>query len=295
MQSNLSHWYFSLLRFLGSSKRIHDMLHRKPLIDNSTNPLQLAADSKPTVEFKNVSFKYPTRPEAQVLHNVNLSMKRGKITALVGPSGGGKSTVCALLQRFYDPTEGSIYIGGTDLKDIDLNWLPRFIGTVSQEPYLFSSSIADNIAYGKPSATMDQIIDAAKKANAHDFISKFPDGYDTLCGEKGALLSGGQKQRIAMARCFILQPEIILIDEGTSALDSESEYHVQQALYEIAKGRTVLIIAHRLSTIQLADQICVVQDGTIVESGTHNDLLNNQGMYSRLVKLQQLEAQINWH
>lgn len=296
--SNLSHWYFSMLKFLGATKRVHELLNRRPLIDNKSSStggappslVELPGESEGiSIEFRGVSFSYPTRPDTIVLHNVNLSLKPGKIVALVGVSGGGKSSICNLVQRFYDPNEGTILVNGVDLRDIDLKWLSKHVGTVSQEPHLFSTSIYNNILFGRLDASTEQIIEASKAAHAHDFISEFPQGYETPCGERGSLMSGGQKQRIALARCFVQQPSVLLIDEGTSALDSESEHQVQLALTRIAKGRTVLMIAHRLSTVQMADEICVIKEGRIIERGSHEQLIHLNGTYHRLVKLQELQ------
>lgn len=261
----------------------------KYVIDSSSD-----AGLKPTsvdgeIMFDNVTFSYPTRPENNVFNGMSLTIKAGQTVALVGPSGGGKSTTVSLLERFYDPTSGSIMLDGKDLKDLNVQWLRDQIGLVSQEPVLFARSIRENIAYGLPGATDDQIVAVARAANAHDFISKFPEGYDTHVGDKGAQLSGGQKQRIAIARILLKNPKILLLDEATSALDSESEYVVQQALDDVlgSGNRTTIIIAHRLSTIRNADVIAVVKDGRIVEQGSHDELMARSGSeYSELVKAQ---------
>jgi ATP-binding cassette subfamily B (MDR/TAP) protein 1 len=241
------------------------------------------------VIFRDVSFSYPTRPDTLVFNGMNLKVPAGKTVALVGPSGSGKSTTVSMLERFYDPTAGSITLDGTDLRDINIQWLRDNIGLVSQEPILFARTIQENIAYGLPGATEEQIINVAKAANAHDFISQFPNGYATHVGDKGAQLSGGQKQRIAIARVLLKNPKILLLDEATSALDSESEYVVQEALDKLlGKGnRTTIVIAHRLSTVRNADIIAVVKDGAIVEQGTHDELLNRSGSeYAKLVAAQ---------
>ena len=240
------------------------------------------------IVFNDVSFAYPTRPEAMVFNGLSLKVKAGQTVALVGPSGSGKSTTVSLIERFYDPISGSILLDGHDLKDLNVRWLREQIGLVSQEPVLFARSIKENIAYGLPGATDEQIISVAKAANAHDFISKFPQGYDTKVGDKGSQLSGGQKQRIAIARILLKNPKILLLDEATSALDSESEFAVQQALDDVlvSGNRTTIIIAHRLSTIRNADVIAVVKDGKIVEQGSHDELMKKNSEYAKLVAAQ---------
>lgn len=207
----------------------------------------------------------------------------GKVHALVGPSGSGKSTISALIERFYSLDEGAILLDGEDISSLDPSWLRKQIAIVSQEPVLFSTSIEDNIRFGKPDATREEIENAARVANCHDFITKFPHGYDTVVGERGVQLSGGQKQRVAIARAVLKNSPVLILDEATSALDSESELAVQEALDRLMKGRTVLIIAHRLSTIKQADIIYVLKEGTLVEKGTHSDLMKLKGFYSALV------------
>ena len=216
----------------------------------------------------------------------NLKVEAGKTYALVGPSGCGKSTVIQLLQRFYDPDGGEVLVGGKDVRSLNVKWLRQHIGVVSQEPVLFDTTIAENILYGKEGATTEEVKDAAKNANAHDFISKLPDGYNTFVGEGGTQLSGGQKQRIAIARALIRDPKILLLDEATSALDTESESIVQQALDNALTGRTTIVIAHRLSTIQNADVIASIQDGRVVEMGNHLELMDKEGLYYELVTAQ---------
>ena len=235
------------------------------------------------MEFKDISFLYPTRPDVKILDGFNLNIEVGKTYALVGPSGCGKSTVIQLLQRFYDPSTGEVLVGGKDVRTLNVKWLRQHIGVVSQEPVLFDTTIAENILYGKEDATQEEVKKAAANANAHDFISKLPDGYNTMVGERGTQLSGGQKQRIAIARALISDPKILLLDEATSALDTESESIVQQALDKASTGRTTIIIAHRLSTIQNADVIASVQDGRIVEKGNHSELMDKEGLYYNLV------------
>lgn len=245
-----------------------------------------AADAKPlknvkgNVCYEDVSFHY-SDDDTPVLSHVSFEIPAGKSIALVGPSGSGKTTICSLLPRFYDVTEGRVTIDGNDVRKLTLESLRSQIGLVSQDVYLFGGSIKDNIAYGKPDATMDEILDAAKKANIHDFIMELPDKYDTFVGERGTRLSGGQKQRISIARVFLKNPPVLILDEATSALDNESERFIQKSLEELAKDRTTITIAHRLSTIRNADEILVVADCGIAERGTHEELLALDGIYAR--------------
>lgn len=245
-----------------------------------------AADAKPlknvkgNVCYEDVSFHY-SDDDTPVLSHVSFEIPAGKSIALVGPSGSGKTTICSLLLRFYDVTEGRVTIDGNDVRKLTLESLRSQIGLVSQDVYLFGGSIKDNIAYGKPDATMDEIVDAAKKANIHDFIMELPDKYDTFVGERGTRLSGGQKQRISIARVFLKNPPVLILDEATSALDNESERFIQKSLEELAKDRTTITIAHRLSTIRNADEILVVADCGIAERGTHEELLALDGIYAR--------------
>lgn len=240
---------------------------------------KLLENVKGTVEYKDVSFHY-SDDDTLVLSDVSFRIDAGKSIALVGPSGSGKTTICSLLPRFYDVTGGSIRIDGKDIRSLSLESLRNNIGLVQQDVYLFCGSIKDNISYGKPGASIEEIIDAAKKANIHDFIMSLPDGYDSYVGERGTRLSGGQKQRISIARVFLKNPPILILDEATSALDNESERWIQHSLEELAKNRTTITIAHRLSTIRNADEILVVADTGIAERGTHEELLAANGIYA---------------
>lgn len=241
----------------------------------------LVKDVGGNIEFKNVSFEYPD-DHNKVFENLSLEIKQGEKLAIVGPSGGGKTTLCNLIPRFYDITKGSITLDGKDIRKIKLKSLRQAIGIVQQDVYLFSGTVFENIAYGKPGASMEEIVEASKKAGAHEFISELKDGYHTYVGERGVKLSGGQKQRISIARVFLKNPPILILDEATSALDNESEYLVAQSLSELAKGRTTITIAHRLSTIKNSDRILVLTDEGITEEGNHTSLMEKKGMYYQL-------------
>ncbi|NXV68530.1 MDR1 protein, partial [Molothrus ater] len=268
-----------------SAQRIFQLLDRKPLIDSYSEQGEKLSHFEGNIEFRNVHFVYPTRPEVQVLQGLNVKVKKGQTLALVGSSGCGKSTSIQLLERFYDPVEGQVLADGFDTKSLHLRWLRSRLGLVSQEPILFDCSIAENIQYGDNSRVVSQeeIEEAAKAANIHAFIEKLPEKYNTRVGEKGTQLSGGQKQRIAIARALVRNPAVLLLDEATSALDTESEKIVQKALDNARQGRTCIVIAHRLSTVQTADIIVVIQNGRVVEQGTHSQLLAKEGHYYALV------------
>jgi ABC-type multidrug transport system fused ATPase/permease subunit len=276
----------SLLKAVGATERLMD-LH-----DEATEPVSLAARKehlplRGAITFQRVAFHYASRPDMSVLHEVSFHAEPGQRIALVGPSGAGKSTVASLVLRFYDPVSGRVLIDGQDAREYDLSALRDRMAIVPQEVLLFGGSIRENIAYGRPGASDAEIEAAARKANAHDFIASFPEGYKTIVGERGIQLSGGQRQRIAIARAVLKDPAILILDEATSALDSESERLVQEALEQLMKGRTSLVIAHRLSTIRDADRILVLDKGRIVESGTHEELIANaNGLYSSLSRLQ---------
>ena len=236
------------------------------------------------IEFRNVTYAYDD--DRNVLKNIDLKVEQGKTLALVGPSGGGKTTICHLIPHFYDVQSGDLLIDGKDIHDITLQSLRRNIGIVQQDIYLFNASIRDNILYGRLDATEDEVIEAAKRANIHDYIMSMEQGYDTVIGERGVRLSGGQKQRLCIARVFLKNPPILILDEATSALDNTTEIMIQQALDELCKGRTTIVVAHRLSTIKNADEIAVISDGHIIEQGSHTDLLSHGGMYAKLYNQQ---------
>lgn len=278
------------VRGISAGARVFEYININPTIPVKGGKIIPYHTLMGNIEFKNVSFSYPTRPEQEVLRNFSLSIPAGSIVALVGVSGGGKSTVAQLLERFYDVNKGSITIDGVDLQSLDPSWLRgRVIGFINQEPVLFATSVMENIRYGFPDATDAEVIEAAKTANAHEFINAFPNGYNTVVGERGVTVSGGQKQRIAIARALLKNPRILVLDEATSALDAESEAVVQAALESCIGGRTVLVIAHRLSTIQNADVIAVMSHGKLAEIGTHETLKKAGGIYAELIRQQQRE------
>ncbi|KAK7316386.1 hypothetical protein VNO77_35390 [Canavalia gladiata] len=280
--------YFSEASVAG--EHIMEMIRRVPKIDSDNMAGEILEKVSGEVEFDHVKFVYPSRPDSVILNDFCLKIPAGKTVALVGGSGSGKSTVISLLQRFYDPIEGEIRVDGVAIHNLQLKWLRSQMGLVSQEPALFATSIKENILFGREDATHEDIVEAAKAANAHDFISQLPQGYDTQVGEKGVQMSGGQKQRIAIARAIIKNPQILLLDEATSALDTESERKVQEALDKVAMGRTTIIIAHRLSTIRHAYVITVLLNGKIMEMGSHEELIQKEnGFYTSLVHFQQIE------
>ncbi|HAS6681478.1 TPA: ATP-binding cassette domain-containing protein [Vibrio parahaemolyticus] len=275
-----------LQRAAGATERLIEILQVESDIKAPSNHLLVRSDMSAEVSFKSVNFSYPSRPNQPAIKGLNLTAEQGKVLALVGPSGAGKTTLFELLQRFYDPQQGQVLFGGEDIRQFDPNELRRQMALVPQQPALFSYDVFHNIRYGNPEATDEQVIEAAKKAHAHEFIEKLPEGYYSFLGERGVRLSGGQKQRIAIARAILKDPKILLLDEATNALDSESEHHVQQALEALMKGRTTLIIAHRLSTIQHADKIAVLDNGELVDVGNHQSLMQSCELYQRLVALQ---------
>ena len=265
-------------------ERFLEILSIAPDIADEPDAVSLK-DVKGTIEFKKVSFYYENESE-KVLDNLDLKVEAGDYIALVGPSGVGKTTLCSLIPRFYEVSEGGILLDGTDIRHIKLEELRSHIGIVQQDVYLFSGSVMDNIRYGKPGATDEEVVRAAKNANAHEFIMSFPEGYDTDIGQRGVKLSGGQKQRLSIARVFLRNPEVLIFDEATSALDNESEKVVQQSMENLAKNRTTFVIAHRLSTIRNAQRILVMADHGIAEEGTHEELLRKRGIYAGLYQMQ---------
>ena len=270
--------------------RFHDIMNEADEIDDGTVELEKITGD---IKFENVSFGYA--PESEngeklVISDLDLSISAGKTLALVGPSGGGKTTLCNLIPRFYNVSSGRILLDGIDLRDIKLSSLRKCIGTVSQSVFLFDGTIRDNIAYGTENATDEEIIEAAKKANIHDFVSTLEDGYDTAVGERGVKLSGGQRQRISIARVFLQNPQLLILDEATSALDNATEMQIQSALEELSRGRTVIVVAHRLSTVKNADEIVVLDSTGVVERGTHDELIEKDGEYKKLYLYQFRDA-----
>ncbi len=281
--SRLSASYGGLNQALGAAQRVFGLLDKTPEVQEPEDAISIPEPVEGRIDFDSVSFAY--RPCEPVLHDIELTVMPGEVVALVGPSGSGKTTVVNLIPRFYQPTSGRIYIDGCDISKVTLHSLRSQIGLVPQETVLFSISIAENIGYGSPRASMKDIVKAAALANAHDFIMRLPLKYDTPVGEKGVTLSGGERQRIAIARAILRDPRILILDEATSSLDPESEAEVQEALTRLFRNRTTLVIAHRLSTIQMADRILVIDKGRIVESGNHRELMEKGGLYARLASL----------
>jgi subfamily B ATP-binding cassette protein MsbA len=279
---NFSNGITSLQKGTVAAERIFKVIDLESAVRSKPNAIVLDSFND-SVEYKNVSFAYD---KELVLKNINLKIQKGKTIALVGSSGGGKSTLADLVPRFYDPTQGEILLDGISLTEYEIESLRQQMGVVTQESILFNDTIFNNIAFGKEDATLEQVMEAAKVANAHEFISQTPEGYNTFIGERGSKLSGGQRQRISIARAVLKNPPILILDEATSALDSESEKLVQDALTKLMKNRTSIVIAHRLSTIQHADEIVVIQNGQIMERGTHDELVVNGGLYKKLSEIQ---------
>jgi ABC transporter fused permease/ATP-binding protein len=286
--AGLADLWADFMRSVGAAERVFELLDRTPGMAFAVG--EQPASARGHVEFQKVRFAYPTRKQVVVVDNVDLALEPGELVALVGPSGAGKSTIAALLARLYDPDAGRILLDGRDVRELHPQWLRRQIGAVAQEPILFSTSIAENIRYGRPGASLAEVERAARTANADGFITAFPQGYDTLGGERGVQLSGGQKQRVAIARAVLKDPRILVLDEATSALDAESEHLVKDALDRIMEGRTTLVIAHRLSTVLHADRVVVLDAGRVVQSGRHAALMAEEGLYRRLVERQFVAA-----
>jgi ATP-binding cassette, subfamily B, bacterial len=285
--AGLGNFYAELLGAIGATERIREILDEQAEVALATSQTAPDIPIEGYISYRDVRFSYPTRPDIQVLKGLNIEVRPGQKVALVGTSGAGKSTIVQLLLRFYELGSGSIEVDGRPISEYDVSAFRRNIAIVPQEVLLFGGSIRENILYGKPSASEEEIIAAAQKANAWDFIQSFPEGLDTLVGERGVKLSGGQRQRIAIARAILKDPAILLLDEATSSLDAESERAVQDALKTLMEGRTSIIIAHRLATIRDVDRIFVIEDGQVYESGTHDELSQREeGIYNTLAKLQ---------
>jgi len=286
----LSEIWSELQRAAGATERLIELLNAQDNVIDPDAPKALASPVRGEITFDNVSFRYPARPETSALQEVSLTVSPGETVAFVGPSGAGKTTIIQMIQRFYDPSEGVVKLDGIALPDLQRNEFRKVISMVPQDPVIFAASASDNIRFGRPDATDAEVKAAAKAAAAHDFISALPDGYDSFVGERGVMLSGGQKQRIAIARAILRDAPVLLLDEATSALDAESERLVQAAVDELSQGRTTLIVAHRLATVKKADRIVVLEDGRIVATGTHDQLVSEGGLYARLARLQFTEG-----
>ncbi|MGB7262810.1 MAG: ABC transporter transmembrane domain-containing protein [Albidovulum sp.] len=288
----LSEIWGELQRAAGATERLVELLNATDTVRDPATPIPLPRPTKGMISFEGVTFHYPSRPDQSALEAVDLTIQPGETVALVGPSGAGKSTVIQLLLRFFDPDHGRITIDGVALGDMERADFRRAISLVPQDPMIFATSARENIRYGRPDASEDEVVAAARAAAAHDFIEALPDGYDSYLGERGVMLSGGQKQRIAIARAILRDAPVLLLDEATSALDAESERAVQHAVDDLAKGRTTLIVAHRLATVKKADRIVVFEQGRIVATGTHDDLVAQGGLYARLARLQFTEGMV---
>ncbi|MBT8410802.1 MAG: ATP-binding cassette domain-containing protein [Octadecabacter sp.] len=282
----LTEIWSELQRAAGATERLVELLNAQDAVSDPVNPLPAPAKRQGEIAFEDVTFTYPSRPGVKALNGVSFTVKPGETVALVGPSGAGKTTIIQLLLRFYDPASGAIMLDGQNLRDLDRADFRRHMALVPQDPVIFAASARENIRFGRPDATDEEVVAAARAAAAHDFLTALPEGYDSYVGERGVMLSGGQKQRIAIARAILRDAPVLLLDEATSALDAESERAVQQAVDHLSQDRTTLIVAHRLATVKKADRIIVFESGRIVAQGTHDALVSEGGLYARLARLQ---------
>ncbi len=270
----------------GAAERISELLDEQPIIAAPAHPLVLPVPPRGELSLERVSFRYPTRPDALALDDVSFSVKTGETVAIVGPSGAGKTTIFALAQRFFDPQLGGVVVDGVNVRTVDPLLLRQRLASVPQETVIFSGSVLDNIRFGKPEASSDDVLAAARAARVDEFAERLPKAYDTEVGERGVTLSGGQRQRIAIARAILRDAPILLLDEATSALDAESEAFIQQAIDKLTQNRTTLVIAHRLATVRNANRILVLENGKLIAEGKHAELINTSPLYARLAKLQ---------